>query len=203
MALPGLFSRRTAEAPDVDPILDAALDVFADIGVRRATVDDVAKRAHIGRVTVYRKLGGKSEILSAVLVRESQRLFERVREAAPPTEDFEDRVVHAFATTVTSVRTNKVWNRLLQLESATVLDRLTVHAAPVLAGAVEATADVLRGPGAPADDADLLARAELLVRITHSILLTPHVLLDLDSHESVEAFARQHLLPIAGRPPTS
>ena len=171
--------------------------------MRRATVDEVAKRAGLGRVTVYRKLGGKNEILSAVLIRESQRLFDKVRAAAPPDEAFEDRVVHAFATTVWTVRSNKVWNRLLQLESASILENLTVNASGVLAGAVQATADVLRGPDMPLDDQGLLARAEILVRITHSILLTPHVLLELDDYDAVEDFARRYLLPIAAGTPGS
>ncbi|MFW0797270.1 helix-turn-helix domain-containing protein [Gordonia sp. CPCC 205515] len=197
MSVPGLFSQPATSADDSDPILDAALAVFADIGVRRATVDEVAQRAGVGRVTVYRRIGGKNEILAAVLIRESQRLFTQVREAADAASTYEDRVVYSFATTVTVVRSNPVWNRLLELEPATVLDQLTINASTVLAGAVAATADVLRGPDVPFDEAELLARAEILVRITHSILLTPHITLPLSTYDEVEAFARKHLVPIA------
>ncbi|MGY3205700.1 hypothetical protein ACVW19_006215 [Streptomyces sp. TE5632] len=39
-------------------ILDAALEQFTLLGLRRSSVDDVAKRACVSRVTVYRTRGG-------------------------------------------------------------------------------------------------------------------------------------------------
>jgi AcrR family transcriptional regulator len=193
-----LFAYATTRDDGVDEILDAALDVFSKIGIRRATVDEIAQRAGLGRVTVYRRVGGKNEIVTAVLVRESQKLFQTVRDAAAAADGFADRVVHSFATTIETVRHNAVWNRLLDIEPDTVLPRLTTDGSPLLAGAVAATAEVLRGPDTAAiSDHDLLARAEILVRITHSILLTPSVLAPLDSYADLETFARRHLLPIA------
>ena len=79
---PDLFADGSTRDASVDEVLDAALDVFAKIGIRRATVDEIANRAGLGRVTVYRRVGGKSEIVSAVLMRESQKLFTAVRDAA-------------------------------------------------------------------------------------------------------------------------
>ncbi|MCB0930105.1 MAG: helix-turn-helix domain-containing protein [Mycolicibacterium insubricum] len=195
---PDLFADGSTRDASVDEVLDAALDVFAKIGIRRATVDEIANRAGLGRVTVYRRVGGKSEIVSAVLMRESQKLFTAVRDAAARADGFADRVVHAFATTIDTVRTNAVWNRLLDIEPDTVLPQLTIEASPLLAGAVAATAEVLRGPDmAELSDGDLLARAEILVRITHSILLTPNVLSPLHTYDEIERFARRYLLPIA------
>jgi AcrR family transcriptional regulator len=196
-----LFALDTSRDEGVEEILDAALDVFSKIGIRRATVDEIAQRAGLGRVTIYRRVGGKSEIVTAVLIRESQKLFEAVRAAAARTDNFPDRVVHSFATTIETVRTNAVWNRLLDIEPDTVLPRLTLEGTPLLAGAVAATAEVLRGPDVAAvPEPDLLARAEILVRITHSILLTPTVLAPLETYEQIERFARQNLLPIASMP---
>jgi len=196
-----LFALDTSRDEGVEEILDAALDVFSKIGIRRATVDEIAQRAGLGRVTIYRRVGGKSEIVTAVLIRESQKLFEAVRAAAARTDNFPDRVVHSFATTIQTVRTNAVWNRLLDIEPDTVLPRLTLEGTPLLAGAVAATAEVLRGPDVAAvPEPALLARAEILVRITHSILLTPTVLAPLETYEQIEQFARQNLLPIASTP---
>ncbi|MCV7194163.1 TetR/AcrR family transcriptional regulator [Mycolicibacterium brumae] len=195
---PDLFADGSTRGASVDEVLDAALDVFAKVGIRRATVDEIANQAGLGRVTVYRRVGGKSEIVNAVLMRESQKLFTAVRDAAARADDFADRVVRAFATTIDTVRSNAVWNRLLEIEPDTVLRQLTIEASPLLAGAVAATAEVLRGSDmAELSDRDLLARAEILVRITHSILLTPDVLSPLHSYDEIEGFARQHLLPIA------
>jgi AcrR family transcriptional regulator len=181
----------------VDEILDAALAVYAEIGIRKATLDDIAKRADVQRGTVYRRVGGKNEVVAAVMARESTRLFELIREAAQSAETYPDRVVRAFATTVTAVRENRVWNRVLELEPATILDQLTLNGTFILAAAVEATAEILRSPDGLASSEQLRARAEILVRITHSILLTPHAYVSLDTHAEVESFARTYLLAIA------
>ncbi|WHU47807.1 helix-turn-helix domain-containing protein [Gordonia sp. L191] len=200
MALADLFTSSADIAPDADPILDAALEVFADIGIRRATINDIADRARVGRVTVYRKIGGKNEILSAVMLREAVRLFAAIRAAAEAAETFPDRVANAFIATVTAIRGNPVWNRILELEPGTVLDQLTLNGQFILAAAVEACVDVLRSPEIDLDDDELHARAEILVRITHSILLTPQVWIPLNTPEEITAFARTHLLTIAGPP---
>jgi AcrR family transcriptional regulator len=193
-----LFATESTHGDGVDEILDAAMDVFAKIGIKRATVDEIAQQAGVGRVTVYRRVGGKNEIVTAVMIREWQYLHGVVRQAAAEADTFADRVVHSFATTVQTVRTNVVWMRLLDVEPETVLRKLTLEGSPLLAGAVAATAEVLRGPDmTQLSDADLLARAEILVRITHSILLTPSVLQPLESYADIEAFARKYLLPIA------
>ncbi len=187
-----------AEGPtDVDGILDAALGVFAELGLRRATVDDVAKRAGVGRVTVYRRIGGKPELVRAVLGRESQRLFAVVTAAAEATGGFADRVAVSFAVMVTAVRENPVWQRLLSLEPDMLIQQLTLAGGDVLIAAVNTTTRVLDPQSAGAASPTLIARAEVLVRITHSVLLTPRAAVPLDSYDELVAFARRYLVPIA------
>ncbi|MEB3031888.1 TetR/AcrR family transcriptional regulator [[Mycobacterium] nativiensis] len=184
---------------DVDAILDVALTVFAELGLRRATVDDVAKRAGIGRVTIYRRIGGKPELIRAVLARESQRLFADVSAAAESAgEDPAERIAVSFATTVAGVRENPVWQRLLSLEPDTVLPQLTMAGGDVLAAAVTVTIGILDPKAAAAPSPDLTARAEVLVRITHSVLLTSQVAVPLSDFGELAAFARRYLVPIAG-----
>lgn len=185
---------------DVDAILDAALVVFTDLGLRRATIDDVAKRAGVGRITVYRRIGAKPELVNAVLTRESQRLFATVRAAAEAAPDLAERVAESFATTVIAVRNNAVWQRLLSLETDSALQQLTLDGQGVLIAAVDATVRILHPElGDDIPSAAQLARAELMVRITHSVLLTPHVAVPLADHSSLAAFARDYLVPIAAR----
>ncbi|UEA59384.1 hypothetical protein LK459_00190 [Gordonia otitidis] len=42
---------------------------------------------------MYRRIGGRNEILTAVLLREASRLFADVRAAADAAETYADRVV--------------------------------------------------------------------------------------------------------------
>lgn len=183
---------------DVDAILDAALMAFAELGLRRTTVDDVAKRAGVGRITVYRRIGAKPDLVSAVLTRESQRLFATVKAAAEAAHDLPGRVAASFATTVIAMRNNAVWHRLLSLETDSALQQLTLDGQGVLAAAVGATVHILHPElGEDTPSPAQLARAELMVRITHSVLLTPHVVVPLADHAGLAAFARDYLAPIA------
>jgi AcrR family transcriptional regulator len=59
--------RRTA-------ILDAALQVFGQYGFRRASMDDIAREAGIGKGTIYLSFASKEEVFQAL----SQGLAERM-----------------------------------------------------------------------------------------------------------------------------
>lgn len=183
---------------DVDAVLDAALAVFGSLGLRRATVDDIARQAGIGRVTIYRKIGGKQDLVNAVLVREMQRLLTGVMAAVEAADGPTERIAVSFATTVTAFRDNALWQRLLTLETDSALQQMTLEGQSVLVAAVAAAVQILwpeLGDAAPS--AFQLARAELMVRITHSVLLTPHAIVALDNYAGLLAFARVHLVPIA------
>ena len=55
-----------ATAERRDRILDAAFEIFAEKGFHRATVAEVAKKAHVGKGTVYLYFAGKEALLLAI-----------------------------------------------------------------------------------------------------------------------------------------
>ncbi len=67
-------------------ILDAALDVFAEQGYQRATVDDIASTARTSKGGIYFHFPGKDAIFLALLDRSASLLLARVGErvAAEP-----------------------------------------------------------------------------------------------------------------------
>src|SRR5918911_937214 len=104
------FLARVLEAPESPPdavaerILDAALEQFQLVGLRRPTIDDVARRARVGRVTVYRRIGQKDELVRAVILRELRRLFAAVDAATAPLTTVEERLAEGFAVVLRTVR---------------------------------------------------------------------------------------------------
>src|SRR5947207_15718722 len=100
--MPATSSRLLALAfdPDVQPaddalserILDAALDLAAASGLRRLTMDDVARRAQVGRMTVYRRFGNHASLVDALAVRECRRCLDRIAGALDPAEPLEERL---------------------------------------------------------------------------------------------------------------
>lgn len=112
----------TGEAnPGVEQVLDAALAQFEDLGIRRSTIEDIARRAGIDRVTVYRRVGSKDDLIQAVIAREVHRLIDEVVAACSTLPSFEQRIAVGFTTAIQHVRGNTLYNRLLALEADTAL----------------------------------------------------------------------------------
>lgn len=59
---------------DVDRLLDAARECVLAVGVRRTTVTDVARRAGVSRMTLYRRFPDLEGVLAALMTREFGRL---------------------------------------------------------------------------------------------------------------------------------
>ena len=69
-------------------ILDAAGELLLAFGYRRVTIDDVARRAEVGKGTVYLHWSSKLELFATVMLREVARLVaeQLVAMRADPTE---------------------------------------------------------------------------------------------------------------------
>lgn len=183
--------------PDGDdgPILDAAFGLFGEVGIARTTIGDVAKRAKVNRVTVYRRIGSKDELVQAVMGRESARLFASLAAVASQHSSLAERIVHGFATTIDSVRTNPVLLKMFDSESPVVLEQLTTNAAGLLAPAIRAATAISRGES-DTEEFAMPEAPEIVVRLVHSILLTPSAAAPLETYEDLLAFARRNVVPM-------
>lgn len=183
--------------PDGDdgPILDAAFELFGQVGIARTTIGDVAKRARINRVTVYRRIGSKDELVQAVMARESSRLFASLAKSAAEQSSRADRVAHGFATTIDSVRTNPVLLKMFDSESPVVLEQLTINASALLEPAIKAATHIARDDSGT--DAFAVPEApEIVARVVHSILLTPSAGAPLETYEDLLTFAHRNIVPL-------
>jgi AcrR family transcriptional regulator len=162
-----LSAEPLGDDPVREQILQAALEQFELIGLRRTTVGDVAHRAGVGRVTVYRRVGHKRELVVGVIQSEVNRLIATVKAAIAPLESTEDRLVEAFVVGVQTVRSHPLLQRLLETEPEDLLPYLTLDFGPILALARTFVAEEV----APARDHDLVG--EVLARLAQSLILTP------------------------------
>lgn len=179
-------------------ILDAASELFLRHGVRRTTMDDVARTARVGRNTVFRRLGSKDELVRAVFVRELRRVFGRLDRVVAAGATPLDRLVGVFATTVGALRTHPMMGsaaverpdefaELSVLEAGNLMQLSTEYVLGLL------RADVARGD-LPADLA-VETVAEIVVRLVHSVVLVPHLGCPLESDAHLRAFAAGVLGP--------
>jgi AcrR family transcriptional regulator len=73
-------------------LLDAAAEVFAERGYRRASVDEIASRAGYTIGALYSNFSGKDEVLLALLEQQVSRIAERIVAAAVQAEDPADKL---------------------------------------------------------------------------------------------------------------
>jgi len=60
---PGQHRGRALDATRDDALRDATLELLAEIGYDRLTIDSVAARAHSSKATIYRRWPGKAELV--------------------------------------------------------------------------------------------------------------------------------------------
>lgn len=65
-------------------LVDAAEECLERFGIAKTTVEDVASAASVSRATVYRYFGDRDELILAVLVRDVDRLLDRVKKRFTP-----------------------------------------------------------------------------------------------------------------------
>jgi AcrR family transcriptional regulator len=192
--------------PSVEPpsdavserILDAALALAAASGIRHLTMDDVARRARVGRMTVYRRFGDKGALIEALIVRESRRCLAELDAAIGPDAAIEDQVAEGFAVSLRLAREHPLLNRLARFEPEAMLDALVADGGTVFAAARTFLAARLRASqeAGVLGPVDVDAAAELLVRLAFSFVLIQESVLPLDDESRVRDVARRMIAPV-------
>lgn len=179
-------------------ILDAALEQFQLVGIRRSSVEDVARRAGVSRVTVYRRFPQKDRLIEAVVMRELRRVIATIDAESGDIEDATERLAESFVVMLRVVRGHALLGRMLAVEPDEVLRYLTVEAGPAIAVATAFAAEQIRRAQqeGQAPEYDPEPVAEILVRLAHSLLLTPEGVIPVADERAEREFARAHLAPL-------
>jgi AcrR family transcriptional regulator len=186
-----------------EQILDAALVQFELAGIRRSTVEDVARRAGVSRITVYRRFPRKELLVAEVVRRETRRVVAAVDAETAAIPGFAERVAESFVVMLRVVRQHPLIRRLLAVEPDDTLRHLTLEGAGVIALGREYVAGQIRraqrdGEIRPYDPEPV---AEILARLAHSLLLTPAGVIPTSDEGAEREFAREQLVPIVLRAP--
>lgn len=125
-------------------ILAAALEQAELVGIRRTTMEDVARRSGVGRATLYRRFPTKDALIDALVLAEARRYLEGSDRARAQADTLEDRMVFDTVFTVTFLREHALLKKLLRTEPETILPSLTVDAGAIIDFATEHSAAQLR-----------------------------------------------------------
>lgn len=191
-------------------LIDAACAVFAERGFKATNTDDIARAAGVTRVTLYRRLGTRNEILRAMYAHEAQRLMMLVNSRYTPFKSLEwDPVRHVedlLVGAVFDIRQSELLQRFLEVDrmgamavlagqSDTVLDPIT----EIVAEFVRNTwnADVHTRP-MDQEETEQLSRevGSVVGRFLHSLVVMADGPPVVDTEEQIRALARRVLVPM-------
>src|SRR5689334_15800639 len=118
-------------------VLDGALEAFLDLGMRRTSMGDIARRSGISPATLYRRFASKSAVVQAVGIREVRRFLADVDDLLADLDeqgaDVETLLTELGFAVIDGIRRNKLLQRLLRTEPEIVLPMLTINGGPVIA----------------------------------------------------------------------
>ncbi len=181
-----------------DLVAAAALDEFAEHGIRRTSMEDIARRAGVSRMTVFRRFASKQRLVEVVIAREVHRGMQELDLLWEGAETLEDRLVAGFEFAGRYVRGHPLFDRLLRSEPEVLLPPLTLDGGPVLklyrsliAHRLQAEANAGR-----AATSDIEGVAEVIARLAISLLLTRDGTITLDDPNSVRRLVNLTLLPM-------
>ncbi|MDQ6526251.1 helix-turn-helix domain-containing protein [Nocardioides sp. LHD-245] len=169
------------DATPRDGYLDAARECILDVGWRRTTLTEVARRAGVSRMTIYRAWSDMPALLGDLMTREWGTLVaDRVDVSATPTPD---AIADAVVATVDALRENELFTRIVELDPELILPYLLSRrgrSQELILQVLEAAIGAGQAAGAIADG-DPRAIARGLVLATHGFVLSAHTMVDTDA----------------------
>jgi AcrR family transcriptional regulator len=166
-----------------DAYLDAARACILDVGWRRTTLTEVARRAGISRMTIYRTWSDMQELLGDLMTREWGDLVASTQPTlgyddttAPVPVQIADGVVRA----VTELRCNELFVRIVELDPELILPYLLARrgrSQELILGLLAAVIQAGQAAGT-VRDGNPTAIARGVVLAAHGFVLSAHTMAD-------------------------
>jgi AcrR family transcriptional regulator len=151
--------------PSLDPLLDAARESILAVGWRRSTLTDVARRAGVSRMTIYRRWSDMETLMADLMTREWGGLLDAT---LPPQalDGSVPAVAQTVASTLGALRDNELFAKLVEVDPDLLLPYLLERRGrtqdALLAVLTDAVAAGQRTGSVRDGDPVLLARSVLL-----------------------------------------
>jgi len=149
--------------------LDAARASLLEVGWRRTTLTDIARRAGVSRMTIYRVWPDMSALLGDLMTREWLELAAETAHRVKPSASAAERVARTVVQMVAAVRENDVFRRILDVDPEVLLPYLLQRRGRSQEAVLVTVTDEVRG-GQEAGE----IRAGDPVVLARSLLLAAH-----------------------------
>ena len=162
-----LVAGQSAQTDTIESrILDAAYTQVMNVGFRRTTLTDVAERAGLSRMTVYRRFPDVASVLQALMWREFAAVLDRARAELADAPQPVERIVGIAVRGLELLSTHELFLRLLDVDPELLLPYMTQRpgrfqdaVARELTGQLK---EAIAAGAVRADDPQRLARSMLL-----------------------------------------
>jgi len=114
---------RSSSDPRLDAYLDAARACILDVGWRRTTLTEVARRSGVSRMTIYRAWPDMGSLLGDLMTREWVGIAAATQAAAADTTT-PSGIAAAGVSTVRALRDNELFVRIVELDPDLMLPYL-------------------------------------------------------------------------------
>jgi AcrR family transcriptional regulator len=182
-------------------ILDAALALVAASGLRHLTMDDVAARAGVGRMTVYRRFGSRQQLSDALAVRECRRCLNEIAAALDASRPIDERAADLFVATLRVIREHPLLERLARVEPDALLHELNRDGSAVFLLVRDFLVAQIRAAQAAGElvDIDPEPLAEIAVRLGASFVLIPDSVIATGDERRTRETIRALIAPVLSR----
>ena len=163
-----------------DDYLDAARACILDVGWRRTTLTEVARRAGVSRMTIYRTWSDMPQLLGDLMTREWTGVVETAVADQDDSASSVDRLVAGIVGTVRALRDNELFVRIIELDPELILPYLLARRGRSQDLILELTEEAIRA-GQGLDEIRVgnpVAIARGLLLAAHGFVLSTHTMVD-------------------------
>lgn len=175
-------------------VLAAVLELAELTGLRKLSMDEVARRARVSRATLYTYFAGREALLAAVAAAELSRLTDVVTVVAARYDSADERLVHGFAAAYRHLRGHGPLSAIMRINPEILMPYVISDRRETLDLGSALLQESLRLDDI--DPASGAALAEHMTRLLHTLVLIPSTTLGLQGIDGPELFARTFLLPV-------
>ncbi|HSU01622.1 MAG TPA: TetR/AcrR family transcriptional regulator [Nocardioides sp.] len=176
-----MSSLRHIADPRLDAYLDAARDCILDVGWRRTTLTEVAKRAGVSRMTIYRAWPDMGSLLGDLMTREWVGVAAATRVDGADTATPSGIAATALSI-VRALRDNELFVRIVELDPDLMLPYLLSRRGRSQEALVELLAAAIRGgqESGTIREGDAVLMARSLTLAGHGFVFSAQTMTDAD-----------------------
>jgi len=182
-------TRRTDRRED---LLAAAGRRFVAVGIRKTTMEDIAREARAGKATLYRHFRNKDAVIDDLLEREGERFSRALEDGAAGHDTASGRIEGAFLAGVRFFVAHPILTKGRDEEPGILLPRITAGGGPLVRRGLALFTELIAEGVASGElrRVDPAAAAEVVVRLILSYFAFPPMHLRVDDPVEAAAFAR-------------